>query len=108
MSIEEKTTVVLQRHAQPFRVQLTRGQRGAYGWKIDVQGEDRAAVIYEIDLIDEYLRGRYLNEQSRLGTLQKPCSEPADDPHQRIEQSIQNVKKAGEKGVFGGEMPWEK
>jgi len=105
MSSEEKTTVVLQRHTQPFKVQLTRGQRGTYGWKIDVQAEDRTAVLYEIDQIDEYLRGRYLNEQSRLGTLQKPCSEPADDPHSRMEARLASAKKAGEKGVFGGEMP---
>jgi len=44
MSEEEKTMVGLQLQAQLFRAQLTCGQRDSYGWRIEVQSEDRKAV----------------------------------------------------------------
>jgi|YelNatPaOPRAMG01_1025707.scaffolds.fasta_scaffold01469_14 hypothetical protein len=71
MCEQEKTTNIVQRVAQPFRLTLTRGQRGAYGWRIEVQAEDRDALLYHVDMIDEYLRGKYINGQSRTGSLQK-------------------------------------
>jgi hypothetical protein len=80
MSESEKTTNVIQRVIQPFRLQLVRGQKGGYGWKIDVQAESRDALLYEVDMIDTYLRGKYLNEFSRTGTVQKPQGPALEDP----------------------------
>jgi len=36
MEPEQRTTAVVQRVQQPFKLQLIRGQKGGYGWKIDV------------------------------------------------------------------------
>jgi len=90
----EKTTNVVQRVQQPFRLQLIRGQKGMYGWKIDVQAETRDELLYHVDMIDTYLRGKYLSEYSRVGTVQKP-----EDPHTRIEKAAARVKEAT--NVFG-------
>lgn len=66
---QEKTTNIVQRVAQPFRLQLTRDQ-GTYGWKIDVAASSRDELLYEVDMIDTYLRGKYLEGQARAGNLQ--------------------------------------
>ncbi|MBX5321367.1 MAG: hypothetical protein QHH12_04920 [Candidatus Bathyarchaeota archaeon] len=108
MSSEEKTTNVVQRNAQPFRLQLIRGQRGSYGWRIDVQAETRDELLYEVDMIDAYLRGKYLNESSRMETLQKPQTPSPNDPHSRMEKIIEAAEKAGGKDAFGREQPWGK
>jgi len=102
MSSEEKTTVVLQRNAQPFRLQLSRGQKGGYGWKIDVQAETRDELLHQVDMIDTYLRGKYLSEFSRTGTVQKPEASSPQDPFNRMERAIEGVKRASEKGPFRG------
>jgi len=70
VSEQEKITNVIQRVAQPFRITLTRGQRGYYGWTIEVHAEDRDTALYEIDQINDYLQGRYVNGQTRLGIPQ--------------------------------------
>jgi len=87
MSESEKITNVVQRVAQPFRITLTRGQRGSYGWTIEVHAENRNAALYEIDQINDYLEGRYVNGQTRAGI---PSGKAVEEPHARIE----NVKKA--------------
>lgn len=103
MSSEEKTTVVLQRNAQPFRLQLNRGQKGGYGWKIDVTAETRDELLYEADMIDTYLRGKYLGEGSRTALAQKPQAISPEDPHDRMEKAIARAKEAGEKSPFRSE-----
>ncbi|MEM1589559.1 MAG: hypothetical protein QXZ68_06595 [Candidatus Bathyarchaeia archaeon] len=72
----ERITNIVQRVAQPFRLQLIRGQKGGYGWKIDVSAGTRDELLYEVDLIDTYLRGRYLEAQTRTGSLQPPAPNP--------------------------------
>jgi hypothetical protein len=91
MSETEKITNVIQRVAQPFRLQLVRGQKGGYGWKIDVQAESRDELLYEVDLIDTYLRGKYLEGNTRMGI---PPVKAVEDLHAKIERNIENVKKA--------------
>jgi len=45
--------------ADPVTVELTRGQRGAYGWTIKVKGATNAGVLEQIEFIDQRLRNRY-------------------------------------------------
>jgi len=45
--------------ADPVTVELTRGQRGAYGWTIKVKGATNAAVLEQIEFIDQQLRNKY-------------------------------------------------
>jgi hypothetical protein len=118
MSEPEKTTIVVQRNSQPFRITLTRGQRGYYGWTIEVHAEDRYTALYEIDQINDYLQGRYVNgqtrsgipqnktearEDSKTGTVQKPQGPASEDPYQRMQRAIENVKRAAENSPFRGE-----
>lgn len=97
---QERTTNIVQKIAQPFRITLTRGQRGNYGWTIEVHAKDRLTALYELDQINDYLYGRYVQSQQRTGTLQPSSSE---DLHNRIEQRIENVRRAAEKGPFRSE-----
>lgn len=46
----------------PFRVELARGQRGGYGWTIEVKGNDLDAVLDKLRHLDDALRDRYLTE----------------------------------------------
>jgi len=94
---EEKTTIVLQRTAQPFRLQLVRGQRGSYGWKIEVQAETKDELLYNIDVIDSYLRGKYLTDYPKIQPIQKPNNAGFEDSFRRMEQALENIKKVGEK-----------
>lgn len=45
--------------ADPVTIELTRGQRGAYGWTIKVKGNESKAVIDQIENIDRQLRNLY-------------------------------------------------
>jgi len=81
---EQRTTTVVQRVQQPFKLQLIRGQKGGYGWKIDVQAETRDELLYETGMIDTYLRGKYLGEASRVGI--------PEEPYRRMEKA-QRVKE---------------
>jgi hypothetical protein len=45
--------------ADPVTVELTRGQRGAYGWTIKVKGSDKSDVMEQIRAIDAQLRNNY-------------------------------------------------
>ncbi len=68
----EKTTTVLQRVAQPVRITLTRGMRGAYGWTIEVHAEDSTEALYQLDTINDYLQGRYIQNLRREGLKSQP------------------------------------
>jgi hypothetical protein len=45
--------------ADPVTVEVTRGQRGGYGWTIKVKGSTSGAVIEQIEGIDQQLRNKY-------------------------------------------------
>ena len=45
--------------ADPVTVEVTRGQRGAYGWTIKVKGTDKGSVLDQIHSIDQQLKDLY-------------------------------------------------
>jgi len=49
----------------PISIELTRGQRGAYGWSIKVYGEKMDDIIAEIEKADNKLREEYLEGGAR-------------------------------------------
>lgn len=56
-SPEERTTKIVK--AQPFSVRLTRGQRGGYGWEINVDGSDPGQVFGQVAALDVKLRAKF-------------------------------------------------
>ena len=45
--------------ADPVTVEVTRGQRGAYGWTIKVNGSTKGGVLEQIEDIDQQLRNKF-------------------------------------------------
>ena len=45
---------------QPYKVELTRGQKGVYGWTITVHEGTPTRALNDLSFIDESLRTRYL------------------------------------------------
>ena len=45
---------------EPYKLELTRGQKGAYGWVITVHGERIPHTLYDLKQIDDELRATYL------------------------------------------------
>jgi len=45
--------------ADPVTVEVTRGQRGAYGWTIKVKGSTKGGVLEQIEDIDQQLRNKF-------------------------------------------------
>ena len=54
---------ILHENAAPYTIEITRGQKGSYGWSIKVAGAQPWKVIDEIDLIDQGLRKKYLTAE---------------------------------------------
>jgi hypothetical protein len=108
LSGEEKTTNVIQRHAQPIRVKLVRGARGQYRWELENAGDNADAILYTINYIDDQLRSRYLQPQTipAKPAADKPPS--PTDPHQRMDQAQKSAVEAGKKLTQGGGWPWGK
>ena len=50
--------------ADPVTVEVTRGQRGAYGWTIKVKGSDKSDVLEQIESIDQQLRNKYAGAET--------------------------------------------
>ena len=46
--------------AQPYKIELTRGQKGTYGWTITVHASSPQAVFAELNSINNHLCGEYL------------------------------------------------
>ena len=46
--------------AKQYKVKLTRGQKGGYGWEITFLGEDSQEVVKEIAKIDKMLKKVFL------------------------------------------------
>jgi len=46
------------------RVKLERGQRGGYGWKISIPGDDLDKIVDEITRIDSKLRLTFLADNT--------------------------------------------
>lgn len=47
----------------PYKVELTRGQRGAYGWTVTVRSAHPALTVNELERIDKRLRELYITSQ---------------------------------------------
>lgn len=54
-------------HDAPDRVELTKGQRGGYGWKISVNSNDVGFVLDKLKQWDEELRRRFPRELQEIG-----------------------------------------
>jgi len=50
--------------ADPVTVEVTRGQRGAYGWTIKVKGSTKGDVLESIESIDQQLRNKYAGAET--------------------------------------------
>lgn len=72
MSGEERTTNVVQRNAQPIRIKLIRGAKGAYKWEIEDADDDADSLLRTLNYIDAKLRARYGGAQA------KPTEGPAE------------------------------
>ena len=46
-------------HAQPVSIELSRGQKGSYGWTIKVHMKDAEEALAQIRLIDANLKSVY-------------------------------------------------
>ena len=60
--LPERVTRVIQTAQFPVRIKLSRGQRGSYGWEIDVQTEDRHTALFLVETIDAELRARFASQ----------------------------------------------
>ncbi len=50
---------VLHRRAEPYKVTLTRGQKGTYGWEITVAAVDAESALNMLRIADMCLRSEY-------------------------------------------------
>lgn len=66
MSSEERTTNVIQKHAQPISVTLTKGAKGTYRWEISVKAETTEKALRLIAYTDLELRKAYGGSGSAL------------------------------------------
>jgi len=46
--------------AQPYKIELTRGQKGTYAWTITVHSPYAEQLINELDYLDRELKAKYL------------------------------------------------
>jgi len=46
-------------YSEPISIEIEKGQRGGYGWKIKVKGSNSDAVRLEIGVIDSKLREQF-------------------------------------------------
>lgn len=51
--------IQLIQHETPYKVELTRGQRGGYGWTITVRAINVAELFEVVQLADQNLRRVY-------------------------------------------------
>jgi hypothetical protein len=49
-------------YEQPLSVEVSRGQRGGYGWTIKIHGDDDDYIVNKVAEIDQRLRGYFLME----------------------------------------------
>jgi len=99
MSEPEKTTKVVQTYDQPIEIALTRGAKGQYRWSINVKAESPLAALRQVQDIDSELRHRFGEASEPDWGSKVAGSKPAEDPHQRMEKTIENAKRASEKGL---------
>ena len=72
--LSERVTKVIQTSQFPVRIKLSRGQRGSYGWEIDIQTEDHHSALFLVETIDAELRAKFASQngekaEDRLATF---------------------------------------
>lgn len=72
----------------PFCVQLTRGQRGNYGWVIHIEGKDAKTVLTQIDQADSRMRERYLGQKPAPALVTESTS---PSPAAAAPQNLSNI-----------------
>ena len=60
---ETKTTNVVSRYAQPYRVKLSKDGKGVYRWEIEVNEVNPDGLLYALDYLDSELRKRFQTKQ---------------------------------------------
>jgi hypothetical protein len=68
---------------------MSEPEKAGYGWTIEVHAEDRYTALYEIDQINDYLQGRYVNGQTRSGIPQNK-TEAREDSKTGVHMSFQS------------------
>ena len=56
--MDAETKTVISRE-QPFKIELTRGQRGGYGWTVTVYASDEVDVLTQVERLDRKLQAAY-------------------------------------------------
>ena len=80
----EATSVV---ELAPYTVELTRGQRGGFGWTIKVRGKYMKKVLNDLDFLDVSLKAKYPNTTAK--------EEPAPFQEEAIKHSGKHRQKGG-------------
>ena len=44
----------------PYKIEINRGMKGAYGWTIKVSGKDKSTVLSEVSDIDAKLKQSFV------------------------------------------------
>lgn len=55
---------IIHETADPVSIELSRGQRGGYGWTIKVRGKSEDEILARIDAIDRTMRTRYAQPEN--------------------------------------------
>jgi len=58
---------IIHESGNPVKIEVTRGQRGSYGWTISVSGTDAEAVRAKVEEIDGRLRGDFPQPEGGAG-----------------------------------------
>jgi len=62
---------VLFRSAEPVKIKVERGQRGAYGWEIAIKGDDAQSILAQLVIIDDKLKVLYPQEPPKAKDNEK-------------------------------------
>jgi hypothetical protein len=59
MSEPERVTKVINITQQPYKIRVTRGQKGGVGWQISVEAESQESALAAVEAIDRMLAYRF-------------------------------------------------
>jgi hypothetical protein len=106
VSEQERTTKVFQSYDQPIEIDLSRGAKGRYYWRISVKSESAPAALRQVQDIDQELRRKFVEASASELESGSPKPQPqisgSEEPYRRMEKAVENVKKAAEKVPLGG------
>jgi hypothetical protein len=78
-SEEPKITRIVSEVRQPITIEVTRGQKGSYGWSVKVQAEDHHQALFLVETLEDELRKRY----GQLSKVENKLVEYRDAPVKR-------------------------